>query len=244
MHLPFNQNPKTSYPPTEHSGTPNDGENFKLLLTELRQALDELGESQGGRYYGITAALPCGPANIANQDVAFVANILDGLNLMTYDFHGAWDAITGVNAPLYDQEKGDPESGWSVHGCVENWVGSTSNNPLGEEQRSKVNIGLPFYGRSYLNAKELYSSHGGLDELNWKEDDGSPQYFNLMARMGEMTSVRDDVTMTQIAYFDNGMGMVTYDDERAICDKTEYAMDNGLGGFIICKYCIDCGQVF
>lgn len=96
--------------------------------------------------------------------------------------------------------------------------------------------GLPFYGRSYLDAKELYVPHGGLDEINWKEDDGSPQYFNIMARMGEMTSVRDNVTKTQYAYFDNGMGMVTYDDERAICDKAEYVLDFGLGGFIICEF--------
>lgn len=70
-----------------------------------------------------------------------VSEILDELNLMTYDFHGAWDATTGVNAPLFDQAKGDPEKGWSVHGCVENWVGSTSGNPKGQEMRKKVNIG-------------------------------------------------------------------------------------------------------
>lgn len=71
----------------------------------------------------------------------YVADVLDELNLMTYDFHGAWDAITGVNAPLYDQAEGDPEPGWSVHGCVENWVGENSNNAKGDTQRPKVNIG-------------------------------------------------------------------------------------------------------
>jgi len=30
-----------------------------------------------------------------------------------------------------------------------------------------------------------------------------------------------------------GNGFVSFDDERAICDKTEYAMDNNLNGFII-----------
>jgi chitinase len=37
--------------------------------------------------------------------------------------------------------------------------------------------------------------------------------------------------MTQYAYSEKGM--VSYDDERAICDKTEYAMDNNLNGYII-----------
>ncbi len=38
----------------EHSGTPEDTENFNLLLDDLRSALDEL-ESQTGIHYGLTA---------------------------------------------------------------------------------------------------------------------------------------------------------------------------------------------
>lgn len=42
------------YPGYEaHGGTPQDGTNFKLLLRELRDALDALGD-QDGRYYGLT----------------------------------------------------------------------------------------------------------------------------------------------------------------------------------------------
>ena len=44
----------------DHSGTPADTENYSLLLKDIRQALDELGHNTG-RFYGLTAALPCGP---------------------------------------------------------------------------------------------------------------------------------------------------------------------------------------
>ena len=37
--------------------------------------------------------------------------------------------------------------------------------------------------------------------------------------------------MTQYAY--TTTGMISYDDERAICDKTEYAQVHGLNGYII-----------
>lgn len=49
-----------------------------------------------------------------------------------------------------------------------------------------------------------------------------------------MVSVRHEMTYTQYAYKDsiNG-GLVSYDDEQAICDKTEYALENELNGFII-----------
>ena len=67
----------------EHSGTPQDRENFKLLLNDVRAALDKLG-AESGRYYGLTAALPCGPSHIENMDIAHVASTLTELNLMTY----------------------------------------------------------------------------------------------------------------------------------------------------------------
>mmetsp|Transcript_43344 Transcript_43344/g.77906 ORF Transcript_43344/g.77906 Transcript_43344/m.77906 type:complete len:815 (-) Transcript_43344:179-2623(-) len=52
-----------------------------------------------------------------------------------------------------------------------------------------------------------------------------------MDKKSEYTSVRDEQTMTQYAY--GTTGMVSYDDERAICDKTEYAQVHDLNGYII-----------
>ena len=52
--------------------------------------------------------------------------------------------------------------------------------------------------------------------------------FNIVDKLSQFTSVRDTQTMTQFAY--NANGFVSYDDERAICDKTEYAMNHNLNG--------------
>ena len=149
------------YPGYEpHSGTEDDTVNFNLLLDDVRAALDEL-EAKTGKYYGLTAALPCGPSIIDNQDIAHVSSVLTELNLMTYDFHGSWNDKTGVNAPLYDQND-SPD--FSVHGmfyfkftficwlmisvsnlcfnhtiaslgCVANWL-------AGGATKSKINIGF------------------------------------------------------------------------------------------------------
>ena len=55
--------------------------------------------------------------------------------------------------------------------------------------------------------------------------------YNIMDKIDELTTVRDEQTMTQYAY--GSTGMVSYDDERAICDKTEYAQVHDLNGYII-----------
>ena len=88
----------------DHSGTPDDTVNFNLLLDDVRAALDRLG-LETGRYYKLTAALPCGPQHLVNIDIPHVNSRLDELNLMTYDFGGAWSKTTSINAPIHYQGK-------------------------------------------------------------------------------------------------------------------------------------------
>ena len=57
--------------------------------------------------------------------------------------------------------------GLSVDGCMRNWVKRAPP--------SIINIGLPFYGRSFVGAKSLNATHDGNDKNHWFVDDGSPQ---------------------------------------------------------------------
>jgi len=155
----------------DHMGTPEDKQNYNLLLQDIRTALDELG-ARKGRFYGLTAALPCGPDHLKNIDIGVVSKLLSELNLMTYDFYGAWDKKTGPNSPLYDMDGGIP--GFSAHSCVENWK-------AGGGRPAQINIGLPFYGRSFYDSgrtgltKFGQANDGSADIVTWKEDEGFPQ---------------------------------------------------------------------
>mmetsp|Transcript_18470 Transcript_18470/g.38287 ORF Transcript_18470/g.38287 Transcript_18470/m.38287 type:complete len:838 (+) Transcript_18470:89-2602(+) len=232
-----------------HSGTPADTENFTKMLSAVRAALDILTRTTG-KPYGLTAALPCAPDNVNKIEVSKLVGVMTEFNLMSYDFHGSWDSVTGTNAPLYPQGFGNDE--FSIDRCVENYV------RLGVP-REQINIGLAFYGRSFKYATGLNQPHGGNDLANWGEDDGTPQYFNIWKRLPEMTQVRDNKSKTQYAYFTEPgrkldmttetnpagggtlqvpsssypTGLVSFDDERSICDKVHYAQEKQLNGFII-----------
>lgn len=157
-------------------------------------------------------------------EVDNIRGILTELNLMSYDFHGAWDALTGTNAPMFDQGWGDADKRWSTHGCVNNYVERGVH-------LSQINIGLPFYGRSFQRATGMKQFHGGADDINFHLDEGSPQYFNIVNELDRMTTYRHEDTRTQYAVFNTGdRGLVSYDDPRAICDKVEYANERGLHG--------------
>jgi len=219
----------------EHSGTIYDKENYTKLLLAIKYRLDNLSR-ETGKSYGLTAALPCNPQHIDNIEVDKLANILTEFNLMSYDLFGAWDDVTGANAPLYHQGFGNEE--FNIHSCVENYVS------MGVP-RERINIGLPFYGRSFKHATGLNQPHGGNDEANWPDDEGTPQYFNIYNKLPYMIQMRDNMGKTQYAYTKRDdpklppggemlpEGLVSFDDERAICDKVHYAQQKSLNGFII-----------
>eukprot|EP00804_Cyclotella_cryptica_P024464 CCRYP_017568-RB/>CCRYP_017568-RB protein AED:0.03 eAED:0.03 QI:1933/1/1/1/1/0.81/11/100/1752 len=224
-----------------HGGSADDRKNFNELLLAVRVALNEYqtqtGDAPiGGGAFGLTAALPCGPANIDFLDVSFLSEVLSGMNLMTFDFHNEQEPVTGVNAPLYDQGWG--EAGLSVDGCVKNYfqAGAASS-------ANKISIGVPFYGKTYSYATELNGPHsntnglfgGEVDQANWPQDLGTPVFYNMLDTMmkGTMICKRHEPSKTEYAYFKDGSGLVTYDDPQAVCDKAEYVNQNLLGGLFI-----------
>lgn len=142
---------------------------------------------------------------------------------MSYDFHGAFSETTGINSPLYDQGWGEED--FNVHDCVSNWV-------AGGASRSKINTGLAFYGRSMAGATGLNQPHSGADRSAWGIDDGTPQYYNILDRLPDMTTVWDSKTWTPYSFFPAG-GLVSYDNEASICLKVQYALENDLNGFIV-----------
>lgn len=56
---------------------------------------------------------------------------------------------------------------------------------------------------------------------------------NIVNALSKMTTYRHEKTQTQYAVFNEGGGLVSYDDARAICDKVHYANQRGLHG---CKF--------
>lgn len=142
------------------------------------------------------------------------------------DFFGTWSPTTGANAPLFDQNWGGREvSRYSVDGCVKNWIERGASPGV-------INIGLPFYGRRFARVQDLNKVHEGKPDVSsWPQDEGTPQYFNIVNKLADLVSVRHELTATQYAYGDTGL--VSYDNEESICDKAEYCLQHELNGFII-----------
>lgn len=205
-------------------GTPDDKQNFTLLLQEVRAALNEL-ENQTGQEYLLTSCFGAAQHHYENIEWENVLPLVDMVNLMTYDFHGSWDPESNFNTPLYAPAVGDPD--WCFH---------RSYQILHEDfdvPAEKINVGLAFYGKSLANCTQLYGPHTGYDGSTFWEDEGVPTYFNILKRMNQFTRYWDDQVKCPYLLGNSINTFVTYDDCESIGWKAQYAKDHDIGGVII-----------
>jgi chitinase len=226
----------------EHSGRPQDKENYILFMKEIKDSIIAYGKQfRNGREYKLTAALGCGPSRLeASYKIPELVKIMDEFNLMTYDFNGHWSEGADHNSPLF--ESTSPRTGLSVSTCAEDFMraGVPAN---------RISIGAGFYGRGVV-ATELRgpiskdstklqktNSFGeyalGVDFGNWATYEGSPLYWNILQRYHEMDHYWDDVAKVPYGVFKNKSGFVSYENERSMKERTDWMKKSGINGVIV-----------
>jgi chitinase len=213
--------------------SPNDKANYTLLLAEFRRQLDAQGALDGKRY-GLTVAVGAGRDKIDNTDPGAYAQSLDWINMMTYDFHGAWDAQgpTNFHATLYP-DPADPSVG-----IAREYVSDTAiQYMIGKGvPRAKLLLGLPFYGRGWTgvapgpNGDGLYSTATGPGPCSGVT--GCEAGINDYKELIKKTGARKVHPVTKQLYLYTGAGgeWWSYDDAAAITVKVNYAKSQSLGG--------------
>ncbi len=220
-----------------NTSRPEDSENFTLLLEAVRSELDARG-ALNGRHYLLTIAAAAGDDKIANLEVEEIHASLDFINVMTYDFNGAWSSASNFNAPLYASAS-DPTNtiGTNVDATIQNYLGRGV-------PADKLVMGVPFYGRAVEGVANvsggLFQSHTGAPLGTW--DDGSTgatgmfDYSDIAANYLTRPDIEqywDGDAMVPWLY-DPAAGLfLSYDDPASLALKKAYVVDNGLGGVMI-----------
>jgi chitinase len=210
---------------------PADKQNFTLLLAALRKELDTAGKADKRRYL-LTIAAPAAPATYANLELDKIAEHLDWINLMTYDFHGGWEQATGFNAPLFasptDPTKDETvRKQFNVDAAVQAYLQA-------KVPPEKLNVGVPFYGRGWAGVGK---DNNGLFQKAAKElpkgtwENGVYDYKDLAANyVGKFARHWDDEAKVPWLYDAEKGVMITYDDAESLKLKAEYAKKHNLGG--------------
>lgn len=244
----------------------NDANNFYMLLTELRTALDK---KYGAHKKELTLAVRIQPFDVADgplKDVKRYSNVLDRINIMAYDINGSWSTTTGPNAPFnYDAPgKGDP---FSVVQSIKAWTEAGFPH-------EKITLGMGFYGRSVRATVDMTKGNatqyapfdnstvpqGDKDDALWSDPcPGAPskyssvwQWRNLRGQ-GVLTTpetaakpwVRhwDNVSKTPWLFNTEDKTFISYDDQESLAIKTKYARCQGLGGVMVWALHQDNGEL-
>ncbi|KAF7934331.1 uncharacterized protein EAE98_000959 [Botrytis deweyae] len=189
----------------EHPSDPEQGRNFLALLAAIRIHLPD-------ERYLLTAALPAGRWALQNIDLYKAQDYLDLINLMAYDFHGSWSQKSGHHAQLFPGNVPDAANG----SAAVDYVVSTGF------PASKILLGVPVYGRSFLNSRgpgHPYQGCGG--------EEGTFEYKSL-PRPGTQEVV-DTTTISASCHGGDG-GWVSYDNPQTVRMKADYCRQRRLGG--------------
>jgi GH18 family chitinase len=143
---------------------------------------------------------------------------MDQINIMTYDMAGTWNPYSWFNSALY----GPPEENvWSVNLAVKRCRDAGIPS-------AKTGIGLPFYG--------YVSSGGGINGPRQQWGATSPglnqiTFRNLFSSY-DLSDPNWDST-GRCPWIQTDEGWISFDNKRSITEKTNYVIDNNLGGWII-----------
>ena len=220
------------------SGSPADKANYTALLQEFRNQLNAK-ETADSRDYLLTIAAPAGPSIINNLEPAKIAVATDWINLMSYDYHGGWDATTGHNAPLAQGAADPSPTGWSVSETVDAYL--AAGVPAG-----KLVVGVPFYGRGWTTTGTanagLFQAGTGASVGTWES--GVFDYSDIAKNyLPTMTRYWDADAKVPYLYDPARKLFISYDDPESIAAKAAYINSKGLGGAMFWEFSGDRNQV-
>ncbi|KAK7111118.1 hypothetical protein V1264_010803 [Littorina saxatilis] len=215
--------------PGKRGGSAKDKDNFVLLCKELKQAFES--DTSGNKRLILSAAVPAARSSMdIGYNIPSLDRYLDLWNLMTYDYHGAWEGKTGHNSPLLATQ-------------YEAWSGSTLNMEWTAKEyvqrgasKHKVMVGLPTYGHSYTLTSPSRHEVGDSASLGaagpLTRQAGFWAYYEVCNKIFKGTGTVERDARAGVPYYFDGNLWISFDDVESIKEKTRWLKSNGYGGYM------------
>ena len=203
-----------------------DRRNFTLLLKELRDQLTRQSEMVRRRLY-LTIAAGADDEYLAHTEMAEVAQYVDAVNVMAYDYYEAGsDTTTGNHAPLF-VSPADPKRA-SADTTVKAYEAA------GVPAR-KLILGVPFYGRMWGQVRNI---NHGLFQPGKPVPEGNAAYSVIRETMLNHGYTRywDGAAKAPYLYSEEKQIFVSYEDSESLAAKCSYVLSHELGGVMFWSY--------
>jgi chitinase len=203
-----------------------DKNNYTALLKELRQSLNREGVRLKRRLY-LSVATGANADFVSHTELAKVANEVDSINLMSYDYYEPTDdKIAGHHAPLFTNPA-DPKQ-ISADASVRMYL--AAGVPA-----AKIVLGVPFYGHAWTTTSDV--AHGLYQPAAGAHI--PTDFHDVTAYLAPATGYGrywDSVASAPYLYNSITHVFISYDDPESLNIKCAYVLKHKLGGVMFWDY--------
>lgn len=203
--------------PPGHEYKPEDKPNFTLLVKALRDSLPN----------GIITFAAGGYQDYLDSAIAWkeVMQVVDFVNLMTYDLVNGYSTVTGHHTPLYATHPEMQSIDRAVNFLLDHSVPA-----------NKIVIGAAFYGRVWENVDNenhgLYQNGKFLKSMGYRHIPG-------LFSSGAYEKYWDEEAKAPYGYSPSQRRFITFDDKQSLRYKVDYLLDKGLKGIMFWQLTLD-----
>ncbi|XP_017306651.1 chitinase, acidic.1 [Ictalurus punctatus] len=213
--------------PAQNGSPAEDKQNFAALIKELKQAIKQ--EAIDTRLTQLLLSIKAGalkPTIDAAYEVPEITSEVDFLSIMTYDYHGSWEKVTGHNSPLFKSsfDQGT-HTQHNINATVSYWMSKGA-------PAEKLLLGFPTYGRTFRLTTTSTGlgapTNGPADAGPYTRDAGYWSYYEVCtfasaAKVGWITE-------QSVPFATHGSAWVGYDNHESFAAKVQWLTSMNLGG--------------
>ncbi|KAL4755687.1 glycoside hydrolase family 18 protein [Aspergillus foveolatus] len=204
----------------EYPQNQTEATNMVKLLAEVRSALDTYSAMHtDDKRFLLTVASPAGPSAYEKLDIAGMDPYVDFWNLMAYDYAGGWDKTTGHMANIFKSSANAVSTKFDTEEAVNYYTSQGVS-------LDKIVLGMPLYGRSFLDTDGPGTSFNGIGTGSWEEGVWD---YKVLPQTGAKEYTVPNI-ISSYSYDATRRIMVTYDTKEVASQKANYIVDTGLGG--------------
>ena len=204
---------------------PEDKEHYTLLFKELRAGLDSLSHTTQTKYY-VTTAVGGSQSYIDHTEMDKVQQYTDYINIMSYDYAGGRDTISGHHTNLYTSPLANKPS--SADRSIQAFI--AAGVPA-----SKIVIGLAFYGKGW--EMESTDNNGLYRKTSKSVRGGGYSYLkDSLVNKNGYKEYWDGAAKAPYLFNEDKKIFITYDNERSAKEKCKYVKRHQLAGAMFWEY--------